>query len=281
MGKNFLLNIFTCCGFVIASASLTACSYVNTNLAHHETEDVSAVCTPWAEIPLGKYVIINNVWGKGNISDYSQCVFHTPGSIAQQPESMGWFWNWPTRKSGVKAYPSILYGRKPWNRYSTIPQLPAKIDQLNQLTASYYLEESSNGAVNLLLESWITQKRVAVPSDRTGELAIHLYQKNWPAQAGDYIESIVFDGIKYDFYIEKTMRVPGDNHSWTYYGFVHKGPPLLMATVDMMKFINYLVARGYVNQEHYIASVELGNEIDHGKGKTRISRFNVNVNSTN
>ncbi|MBE9525937.1 MAG: hypothetical protein IME94_03095, partial [Proteobacteria bacterium] len=53
--------------------------------------------------------------------------------------------------------------------------------------------------------------------------------------------------------------------------------PVLQAKLDMMKFVNYLVRHGYVDREHYIATVELGNEIDHGKGRTEVEYFSVQV----
>ena len=71
------------------------------------------------------------------------------------------------------------------------------------------------------------------------------------------------------------MRVPNDTHTWAYYGFVHKGKPVLQTKLDMMKFVSYLVNHGYIDQKHYIATVELGNEIDYGKGKTEIKYFSV------
>ena len=235
------------------------------------------VCTDWAKILLGEYEISNNIWGKGNIHDYSQCIFGVMNPRSGLPENMGWTWSWPASVVGVKAYPSILYGRKPWNDFSTTSHLPQTINQLKRLTVSFKLKTEDRGAVNLLLESWITKIFMASPEDRVGELAIQFYQKNWPGQAGKYIESIEIDGISFDFYIDKKMRVPGDTHTWAYYGFVHKGTPVLQAKIDVMQFISYLVRHGYVEQNHYIATVELGNEIDHGAGKTLIEHFSVQV----
>lgn len=233
------------------------------------------VCSAWAKIFLGEYVINNNIWGKGNINDYTQCIIGILNPQSGAPDNIGWSWSWPKASIGVKAYPSILYGHKPWNDYSTTARLPQAINQLKHLTVSYKLKTVSSGAVNLLLESWITRTDKPSPVDRVGELAVQLYQKNWPGQAGRYVESIVINGITFDFYIEKEMRVPSDTHTWAYYGFVHKGAPVLQAKLDIMKFVNYLVNHGYVNRKHYIATVELGNEVDHGEGRTEIEYFSV------
>ncbi len=235
------------------------------------------VCSDWATIPLGEYEMQNNVWGKRNIRNYSQCIFGKYDFGSAQPVNIGWTWDWPALFVGVKAYPSILYGRKPWNSYSTSPYLPRSIEQLKHLSVSFKIKTKAKGAVNLLLESWITKSSTPSPKDRVGELAIHLYQNKWPGQAGAYIKPVVIDGIAFDFYVDKHINVPGDTHHWVYYGFVHKGGPLLQAKLDIVKFTDFLVRQGYVNRQHYIATVELGNEIDHGEGETLIENFSVEV----
>ncbi len=254
---------------------IPACSSGTKIPALTYSNNAQPVCKAWATISLGEYEISNNIWGKGNIHDYSQCIFGKLKPRSAQPENFGWLWNWPDAGIRVKAYPSILFGRKPWNDYSTTSQLPRKINKIKHLTVSYKLQTASNGAVNLLLESWITRIAKAAPTDRVAELAVQLYQNNWPGQAGHFIEAVVINGISFDFYVEKKMRVPGDTHTWVYYGFVHKGKPVLQTKLDMMKFVNYLVNHGYIDQQHYIATVELGNEIDYGKGKTEIEYFSV------
>lgn len=257
---------------------LSACSVNKERRTElHHAGSKKPICTAWAIISLDEYEISNNIWGKGNINEYSQCVFGILNPKSKLPEKMGWSWNWPKGIVGVKAFPSILYGYKPWNNYSTTTQLPQAIDQLKYLTVSYKLKSVRRGAVNLLLESWITRTDKPDQKDRVGELAIQLYQDNWPGQAGNFVESVVINGISFDFYIEKKMRVPGDKHTWVYYGFVHKGAPVLEAKLDIMKFINYLTSHGYVDRKHYLATVELGNEVDHGKGKTKIEHFSVKV----
>jgi len=256
---------------------IPACSSDTKTTTPIYTSGAQPLCKAWATISLGEYEISNNIWGKGNIQDYSQCIFGSLKPRSDLPDHFGWLWNWPDAGVRVKAYPSILFGRKPWNNYSTTSHLPRKIKKIKQLNVSYKLETTSNGAVNLLLESWITRIAKTTPTDRVAELAIQLYQDNWPGQAGRFIRSVVIDGISFDFYVEKKMRVPGDTHTWVYYGFVHKGKPVLQTKIDMMKFVNYLVNNGYVDQEHYIATVELGNEIDYGKGKTKVEQFSVQV----
>ena len=265
-------------GIILLMIMIPACSLSKEkSTVLHFSSSMKPVCTAWAKINLGEYEVTNNIWGKGSIYDYSQCIIGELNPQSGLPGHIGWSWDWPDASIGVKAYPSIIYGYKPWNNYSTTDRLPQAINQLKHLTVSYKLKTESSGAVNLLLESWITRTKKPAPIDRVGELAIQLYQENWPGQAGRYIESTVIDGITFDLYIEKKMRVPGDTHTWVYYGFVHKGAPVLQAKLDIMKFVNYLVSHGYVDRDHYLATIELGNEVDYGRGRTEVEYFSVQV----
>lgn len=252
-------------------------SIANAEGAVHAKESKKPVCTDWATLELGEYEINNDVWGKRQVQGYSQCIFGTMNSKTDLPSDFGWYWYWPKAFDGVKSYPSILYGRNPWNTYSTTLALPREIDKLRHIFVSYKLRSESTGAVNLLLESWITRKRDAAPEDRVGELAIQLFQIKWPGQEGHFIRTIKINGIPFDFYVAWKSRAPGDNGRWVYYGFVHKAKTVLKANIDIMQFVNYLVSQGYLDRRNYLATVELGNEVDHGEGRTDVEHYSVKI----
>ena len=77
------------------------------------SQDTTFYCDPWAQRLYGDYLIENNIWGQGEINDYSQCIFTTNDS------SFGWNWTWPDVGYNVKAYPEIIFGKKPWSTTST------------------------------------------------------------------------------------------------------------------------------------------------------------------
>ena len=52
-----------------------------------KTEDTTFYCDPWFQQNYGVYLIENNVWGQGEINNFSQCIFTTIGS------SFGWNWD--------------------------------------------------------------------------------------------------------------------------------------------------------------------------------------------
>ena len=48
-------------------------------------------CEDYERIVVGDYVLNNNVWNKGERTDYTQCVFAQGDA---PPTAMGWHWNW-------------------------------------------------------------------------------------------------------------------------------------------------------------------------------------------
>ena len=67
-----------------------------------KAQDTLFQCNPWDEYSFIPYLLQNNTWGQGDITNFSQCIFVTSDSI------LGWNWNWPNIGSNVKAYPEII-----------------------------------------------------------------------------------------------------------------------------------------------------------------------------
>jgi hypothetical protein len=88
--------VFTSILFVLAQASPPAAS------VDVRTEDS-------ALLQISGAVLYNNVYGKGDIANYRQSVFHGK-------DDAGWEWDWPESGGPVlKNYPEVLVGRSPWS----------------------------------------------------------------------------------------------------------------------------------------------------------------------
>jgi hypothetical protein len=233
-------------------------------------------CQDWATFKAQRIELNNNTWGKQDIKDYEQCIYQN----LNNPLHMGWRWKWPQHQSGVKAYPSLMYGYKPWNRHSTTRTLPLQLKQLDSLKVSFSAEMKYQGAVNLLLEAWLTDSATPEPYDRTSEIAIHLMQHQWPGQGGDYYESVTIGNRTYAVYINHQMKVPGDSHTWSYLSFVNTGKPIYKGEINLKEFVDYLLEKKMIIDSEYLTSVELGNEIDYGEGESNIRYFHVRVNTS-
>ena len=229
------------------------------------SQDTSFYCDPWAQEPYGDYLIENNVWGQGSINEFTQCIFTTNDS------SFGWSWDWPDIGYNVKAYPEIIFGKKPWSTNSTTNELPIKIDNVETFEVNFVLNIEASGNYNLAFEFWVTEDSISNQDQITNEVMI------WTANsllqpAGEQISVFFSDGYYYDLY-----RAEFDD--WTYYAFVSQTEQQ-EGTLYVHNFINYMLATGHLNPNEYMASFELGNEIVSGSGQTNIQQYSISVNET-
>ena len=43
-------------------------------------QDTTFNCNSWSQFAIGSYLVENNVWGQGSITDFTQCIYHTSTS---------------------------------------------------------------------------------------------------------------------------------------------------------------------------------------------------------
>ncbi len=242
---------------------LFASSFVLISIAL--SQDTSFYCDPWTQEPYGDYLIENNVWGQGSINEFTQCIF-TANDL-----SFGWNWDWPDIGYNVKAYPEIIFGKKPWSINSTTNELPIKIDNVETFEVNFDLNIEASGNYNLAFEFWVTEDSISNQDQITNEVMI------WTANsllqpAGEQISVFFSDGYYYDLY-----RAEFDD--WIYYAFVSQTDQQ-EGTLHVHNFINYMLATDHLNPNEYMASFELGNEIVSGSGQTNIQQYSISVNET-
>jgi len=247
--------------------------YLNNSGSYNVVVTVSVsslVCNDWAEIKMNEYIVSNNVWGKGNITNYKQCIFGTKiGNIVD----FGWNWTWPKDGGNVKAYPEIIYGWKPWSESSTTSNLPIQIGNINQITVSYdaiLSTTSTTGTYNLTFDLWITNLSPPNPNNITREVMIWVETKNM-IPSGTLLQRVSISGEDYDFY--KGQGSAGST-IWTYLAFV-KVSPKLKGSINVHEFLNYLKNESHIFANEYLASIEFGNEIIEGAGETRLQNYSV------
>lgn len=229
------------------------------------SQDTTFYCDPWAQRSFGDYLIENNVWGQGEINDYSQCIFTTNDS------SFGWNWSWPDVGYNVKAYPEIIFGKKPWSTTSTTYELPMKISMVETFEVNFDLTIEASGNYNLAFEFWVTEDSMSSQDQITNEVMIWT-TNNLLQPAGEQIAVFFSDGHYYDLY-----RAEFDD--WIYYAFVSQIDQY-EGTLDIQNFINYLLATDHLDPNEYLASFELGNEIVNGSGQTNIRNYTISINET-
>jgi len=238
------------------------------------TEDVTEnvveleQCGDWARIDIGRYFISNNMWNKGALTDYAQCI---RGETTQEPVRGGWRWTWPTGQSDVKAYPEIVYGWKPWESRSTTPALPQQINALQTLRVTYDFDIAATGRYNTAFDLWITNAATPTENTITREVMIWIDYQDWHIPAGEFMGNIMIDGEEYAFYNGHVSHA-----NWTYSAFV-KVTPQHTGTSNLRDFLTYLAQEQYLSSDEYIASIEFGNEIIEGTGVTTIRSYAIEI----
>ncbi len=226
----------------------------------------TTLCTTDGTLTYGEYKIINNCWGKGTIQDFTQCVYIKE---TENEYSFGFNWYWQSGvNNDVKAYPEILFGFKPFDTKSTTTKLPFKLSEGKKVIASFgSISTTFNGIGNTAFDIWITSSATPAQSNITREIMI--WTKNYGQMAGgNKIATVKIDNVNFDFYKA--------DWNWTYLAFVIKDN-IDYKTINIHKFIEYLLANGYITNNEYFASVEFGNEVIQGQGSTKITNFKVVV----
>jgi len=261
MFYKFIKNTLMLCTIILLFGCIS-----NNNIKDSIEADVIK-CIDSIEIKLGEFILSNNTWNRGGVSNYAQCVFQI------QKDSMfpfGWKWEWPLDGHDVKAYPEIIYGWKPWSSRSTTKALPIRISEMKEITAAYEIQMTASGRYNLAFDIWLNTSSLPAGNNISRELMIWL-DRNGMMPAGSFVENVKIAGEWYEFYIGTTSH-----SSWTYIAFVRINPELKGDT-KIHEFVNYLVKNNHISKAEYISSIEFDNEIISGTGETLIKRYAISV----
>ena len=213
-----------------------------------------------AILKVGDYHLENNAWGTENPLP-PQHIFGPPD------DSISWHWDWPAGSADkVMAYPEIIYGKKPFNRTSSTTALPRAIRELNTLNVDFSFQTSATGAFNSTFDLWITNSSSATQADITAEVMIWLSKDGLtPAGSRNYALNTPTGCSSFH---------SGRMQHWDYFAFV-LNRTITEGNVDLKPYIDFLVNEGAVSADHFLASVEFGNEIAFGKGATKLVLYSV------
>ncbi len=248
----------------------TSCGDKKNELSDDTNENIfsvdTLVCEDWGIIETGKFIIENNVWNKGNTTNYTQCIFLNDSNEIVQ---FGWEWVWPNQtENSVKSYPEVIYGAKPWNTSSTASELPVKIGDIQSLSISLEAEIEATGAYNLAFDIWITETNEQSEDFITKEIMIWIANEEL-TPAGEIIETLVIDNVTYDLY---QYSFP----EWEYFAF-HSQQDISHVSIQLHHFLYELIRLELLANTDFIASIELGNEIVDGLGKTTINQYEITI----
>lgn len=228
---------------------------------------------------VGTQRFTTNAWGQAKTRGRFEQNLVTRKRAGQV--QLGWQWYWPGFERSSFAYPEVLIGWKPWEGGApTDPRFPLQVSKAKGLLAHYNVEVRGTGCYNLAFCSWLC---------RSGRWTMEPERKNivaelmvWPdytsglTPPGRYVSSLTLEGQHYELW-HAPHHGKGDHGGdpgWTALTLRgvagHKS-----GIVPLGAALCELAARGFVDPQLYLTSVELGNEIMGGTGTTFIEGFSV------
>ncbi|WP_420236228.1 hypothetical protein ACOBR2_11350 [Telmatobacter bradus] len=221
-------------------------------------------------------VLDNNVYGKGNITNYKQSIFRGKNNA-------GWNWDWP--ESGgpeLKSYPEVLIGRSPWSDVGGIAgaaelhagnQLPRRLSEARQ-TLDFDFVTVANGLWLASFDFWITSSDHPAKNDIVSNLCI--WTMNHGLKPSDVYKGrhmkLKIGGRTY----EAIFETPKDNpdKSWKTLCLIDT-EPRSKGSLALGPLMDALIAHGLAKPTDFLATAELGTEVAFGKGHTTLQIFKL------
>jgi hypothetical protein len=235
--------------------------------------EVQLNCTDWKFIKSGDTAVENNIWGysRATFTDWHQCV-----GIGTTPtgDTVGrWTWDWKNEPaSGIKAYPEIIYGKKP-AKASTNIKLPIKVQDIHEMSLELDYVTAATGEYQMLIDLWITSTDNASTWSTppvTREIMINIEKTNY-CHPIPLCELHTIGGRPWGVSVQNVAE------SWQRIQFNSPTPLTGHNTFDLKAFLDHLKVIGQLSDNEYVSSIEFGTEIYSGQGETRVNKFRVNV----
>jgi hypothetical protein len=236
----------------------------------------ASLCNDFQNGSSGNYLIENNVWNKGDVTGYKQCVdisAHASGGVQAV-----WEWNWPAHATTVvRAYPEVIFGHKPWLANTTAPGLlPRVVNDLKTVRADVSFTSTHTGLGNLAFDIWLTSSDIKTGNHLPIKHELMIWLDNFGMQAaGPKIDSVLINGTTWDLH-QATATWAGPE-PFQYWAYLPRQAIKSPASIDIQPFLNHLKTRGSITGQEWLASIELGNEIVQGTGRTVLNQLNITI----
>jgi xyloglucan-specific endo-beta-1,4-glucanase len=229
-------------------------------------------CEAFAEIPMGRYWINNNLWGQ-DAGSGTQCV----EDLSQDGETIGWRtdWDWTGEPYQVKSYASAVLGWH-WGWKAQDTGLPVRLAEGAPVPSAWDYEVATDGTAAVNYDLWLHE--TADPDwedDPSDEVMIWLSAHGGAGPIGDRVDTVRVAGQSWDLHRGEILDDAG-RHMWWVHSFVHtEGTTSFEA--DLADFTGALVERGDLREEQYLSSVQAGVEVFEGAGELTTRAYRTTV----
>ncbi|MBN2196494.1 MAG: hypothetical protein JW751_27025 [Polyangiaceae bacterium] len=234
------------------------------------TTQENRVCNHGDEIHLGKYRILNNLWGGQDASPPEGQCSHSfcSGSAIAWGTEFTWTSGDPI---SVKAFAAAILGWH-WSGIDPSSGLPVELSAQHDIPCSwsFKVDIDPEGSLNVAYDLWVhttgNADSVTTPSD---EVMVweYAYQKDDPI--GTFVATTTVGGVDWDLY-------EGSNGGNQVHSFLRKNYTTC-DDVNLRDFLDDLVVRGSLDESQYLISIEAGPEVVMGTGSVNTEYFSCNV----
>jgi hypothetical protein len=227
----------------------------------------------WDRITNGEYLVENCTW---NVSA-AKSKWHETIFCDTLTGSRGWRWDFSGEKdegnpSIVKTYPEIIFGRKPFNNYtSTTPRLPKEFVS-SKFRLKYGYAVNADGKYNISTDISFTDSKNPGPENIRAKLMIWFDHRNIPFFESETLKRAVIGGRQHEVFID-TGHI-GPEGKWISISLLPKGLPR-HGELNLNEYFDYAVSEGALKPEWFLSSIEIGSEIVSGKGELIFKRFEI------
>ena len=220
------------------------------------------------------FKVLNNKWGEWKLKKGEKYIQY----LVELDNKIGWKYVTPNKNRGVIGFPEVFIGKSPFGGESNSEYLPKKIDDINILNATYdvsmYIEPKK---YNLAFDLWVTKEGKNQTSDISHEIMIW-EDRNVSMPAGRFKGEVRTSSGTYRMYhtwMDRTSENLGTD-GWYFTAFVRK-EGTRSNTVNLKEFIYIMLLENILNENHFISTVEFGNEIYNACGYTIVNNYKLNI----
>ena len=227
-----------------------------------------------ALLPIPGAVLYNNVYGKGDITNYKQSIF-------RGKDDAGWEWDWPESGGPVlKNYPEVLVGRSPWSDVggpagaaglSAGDQLPRRLSE-TRMTIDFDFSTVASGRGRGRFDFWITSSDHPSTKDIVGNLTIWTLNHGVKNTYNGRHMTLKIGGRTYEAIFETPKEQP--DKPWKTLCLVDT-EPRSKGSLELGPLADALIAHGLAKPTDFLATAELGSEVAYGKGRTTLRTFRL------
>ncbi len=219
--------------------------------------------------------LLNLAWNPGSLKYGTDYQIESVFNQADTSKNATFNWAFPVSTDpnfSIKAYPSIMFGVSPYgdtkNVADTAHTFPVKLADLVSMTANFDVAIAGNkGGFNVAYDIWFTNTPNGGPSTVTNEIMIWTHKGTFDA-FGTLLGDFNAGGVKGKVY-----------NSGTYTAIV-ADTDMMAGSIDMAAVFKALTKMGILSTSNYLASVQLGSEVNSGVGTLKVNNFSLSVETS-